>query len=300
MRDAKVPGLSIALVHDGKLAWAQGYALANSITHRVATVDTPFEAASIGKCLTAYATLKLVDEGRLDLNQPLSRYLDTQFIEDERYRDKITATMVLTHTGGLSNDLMESHHRGAFEPGSRFSYSGVGFMYLQKVIEEVTRQPFDSFMQRTIFAPLRMSSSSYLRSSSEPQMSRGHFHLAGLAAPMPFFPAVQPNAANLLRSTASDLARFESELMNPTPVGSALVHDMLSQQVHVAGDAWWGPGIGLYKKGPTCFWHWRDNLDFEAYLIGCPEEKIGVVILTNSSRGLGVAREVAAKALSGN
>jgi CubicO group peptidase (beta-lactamase class C family) len=295
----RVPGLSIALVHDSKLAWANGYGVANSLTGRVVTPETPFEAASIRKCLTAYAALKLVDEGRLDLEQPLSIYLGEQFVSDDQYRNKITAKTVLTHTSGLSNDLTELKHRVGFEPGSRFFYSGVGFMYLQNVIEEVTRRKFNDFMSETIF-PLGMCTSSYFRVLSQPRMSRGHFHLAGLAVPMPFFPVAQPNAANLLRSTAADLARFASELMNPKLVSQKLVKAMLSQHVHLDGEVWWGLGIGLYNRSTTtCFWHWGDNLDFESYLIGCPDEKIGVVVMTNSSRGLKVAPEIAANALSG-
>ena len=299
MRQAAVPGLSIALVHNGKLAWAKGYGVANSVTGRAVTPETPFEAASLGKVLTAYATLKLVEQERLDLDRPLSSYLSKQFVDDDRYRDQITGKMVLTHTSGLSNNFMESHHHVEFAPGSRFSYSGVGYMYLQRVIEQITGQPFNAFMTATFFTPLGMSSSSYFRSSCESRLSRGHFYIAGFAAPMPFFPLAQPNAANLLCSTATDLARFESELMNPTIVSPRLVKEMLSPQVHVDGDVWWGLGVALYRKGSTsCLWHWGDNMDFQSYMIACPDEKIGDVVMTNSSRGLRVAREIAAKALA--
>jgi CubicO group peptidase (beta-lactamase class C family) len=298
MRRTKVPGLSVAVVHAGKLAWAKGYGVANSFTGRLVNTDTPFEAASIGKCLTGYAALILVEKGGLDLKRPLSSYLNEQFISDGQYREQITATTVLTHTSGLSNNLMESHHGVAFEPGSRFSYSGVGFMYIQQVIEAITRRPFGEFMSAMIFAPLDMRSSSYLRVSSGPPMSRGHYHIGRLAVAMPFFPAVPPNAANLLCSTAPDLARFVCELMNPRLLSPSMVDKMLSPHVHTGGDVWWGLGIGLYKGTSECFWHWGDNLDFESYLIGCPKEKIGAVVMTNSSRGLDLARKIAAKALA--
>jgi len=297
IRSANIPGLSIALVQGGKLAWTKGYGVTNWATRQPVEADTCFEAASLGKPITAYAALRLADEGLLDLEHPLSNYLKTQFVDDVRRREGMTARTVLTHTSGLSNDLQERHHRAVFEAGERFSYSGVGFMYLQKVIEEVSRMPFDRFMRETVFVQLGMTSSSYLRRS---QMARGHVHLGGLAAPLPFFPAEQPNAANLLCSTAADLARFEAELMAPTLVSPALVDEMLSPQVQIRGDAWWGLGIGLLLKESTkCFWHWGDNLDFESYMLGCPGERIGAVVMTNSSRGLRVARRIAAKALGG-
>jgi len=298
MHRTKVPGLSVAIVDAGELAWAKGYGVANSLTRRLVTPDTPFEAASIGKCLTAYAALILAEKGDLDLDHPLSDYMREQFIRDGRYREQVTARTVLTHTSGLSNNLMESWHDVAFEPGSRFSYSGVGFMYLQHVIEATTRQPFDELMAATIFAPLDMRSSSYLRASGPP-MSRGHSHIGGFAVAMPFFPATHANAANLLCSTAPDLARFVCELLNPTLLSPTMVDKMLSPYVHTGGDIWWGLGIGLYRGTSECFWHWGDNLDFESYLLGCRDEKIGAVVMTNSSRGLELARKIAAKALAG-
>jgi CubicO group peptidase (beta-lactamase class C family) len=105
------------------------------------TVDTRLEAASLGKPITAYAALRLVEAGKLDPRRPLGSYLRKQFVEGYRYREQITTWNVLTHTSGLSNNLLESDHEVAFTPGSQFSYSGVGFMYLQRVIEEVTGAP---------------------------------------------------------------------------------------------------------------------------------------------------------------
>jgi hypothetical protein len=81
-------------------------------------------------------------------------------------------------------------------------------------------------------------------------------------------------------------------------VSRELVEQMLTPQVRADQNVWWGLGIGLCP-GPesTCFWHWGDNLDFQSYLIGCPPEKIGVVVLSNSSFGLTPERKIAARAL---
>ena len=296
-----IPGLAIALIHDDRVFWTEGYGVANSFTKRIVLADTPFEAASIGKCLTTYAALKLVQDGLLDLHKPLSGYLAKQFVANSPYRDQITAWQVMTHTSGLSNNLLEFTHEVAFKPGTRFSSSGVGFMYLQRVIESITHQPFNDFMTHAVFAQLGMGSTSYFRSSGDERMARGHTYLLGFALPMPFGPIAQPNAANLLCSTVPDLAKFAVELMNPRFIDRNLVNQMLTDQVQGRidkGPVSWGLGIGLHhtSKG-TCFWHWGDNMDFESYLLGCPDDRIGVVILTNSSRGKLVAREVAAKAL---
>ena len=295
-----IPGLTVAVLDDGKVVWSDAYGLSNSVSRRAMTVDTRLEAASLGKPITTYGALRLVEEGKLELRRPLSGYLREQFVKSDSHRDQITTWSVLTHTSGLSNNLLESDHEVAFTPGSQFSYSGVGFMYLQRVIEEVSGSAFNDFMTETIFRPLGMTHSSYFRALRTAPRSRGHAYLLGFALPMPFAPNVQPNAANLLCSTAPDLAKFVAELMAPTLVSQALVEQMLTPQVPADQNSWWGLGIGLYR-GPqsTCFWHWGDNLDFQSYLIGCPHEKIGAVVMTNSSRGLGPARKIAARALEG-
>ena len=301
MARENIPGVAIALVHDNQVFWTAGYGVANSFTSRIVLADTPFEAASIGKPLTAYAALTLVQEGRLDLHKPMSTYLTKQFVAPSPYRDQITAWHVMTHTSGLSNNLLEWKHDVAFQPGSRFSYSGVGFMYLQRVIESITREPFNDFMTQTVFAQLGMGSTSYFRSFGDDRIVRGHVYLFGFALPMPFFPTAQPNAANLLCSAAPDLGKFAIELMHPHFLDRNLVGQMLTDQVqgHIGKEpVSWGLGIGLHHttKG-ACFWQWGDTLDFESYLLGCPDARIGVVVLTNSSRGRMVAREIAAKAL---
>jgi CubicO group peptidase (beta-lactamase class C family) len=293
-----ITGLSVALISDGKVSWTRGYGVTNSISRRPVRDDTIFEGASLGKCLTTYAALKLVQEGRLDLHKPLSSYLTDQFVANSPWRDQINAWHVMTHTSGLSNDLTESTHAVSFEPGSRFSYSGVGYMYLQQAIEGITRRPFNDFMTQTIFAKLVMGSTSYFRAFGKSHMARGHGYVLGFAMPMPYFPMKQPNAANLLCTTATDLAKFVAELMSPSIVNQNLVDQMLSPQVHMGGDLWWGLGIAVYPAGNSrCFWHWGDNMDFESYLLGCPRERIAVVVMSNSSRGRLITREVAKKAL---
>ena len=135
------------------------------------------------------------------------------------------------------------------KPGSRFSYSGVGYMYLQRAIEGITRRPFNDFMTQTVFAKLGMGSTSYFRAFGESHMARGHGYVLGFAMPVPYFPMEQPNAANLLCTTAPDLAKFVAELMSPSIVNKNLVDQMLSPQVHMGGDVWWGLGIALYPAG---------------------------------------------------
>jgi CubicO group peptidase (beta-lactamase class C family) len=242
-----------------------------------------------------------VQQGRLDLHRPLSSYLTEQFVAPSPYRDEITAWHVLTHTSGLSDNILESTHEVAFAPGARFSYSGVGFMYLQRVIENITGKPFNDFMSETVFAPLGMGSTSYFLSFGASRIARGHLYLLDFALPMPFGSVPQPNAANMMCSTAADFGKFMAELMTPHFIDQKLLDQMFTEQTrgYVEKEpVTWGLGIGVIPASKeTCFWQWGSSSDFKSYLVGCPAEKTGVVILTNSSRGRIIARTIAAKAL---
>src|SRR6185312_4663078 len=104
LHDADVPGLSIALIRDGRVVWAKGFGVGNVVTGNPVTTGSIFEAASLSKCVFAYAVLRLVDEGKLDLDTPLNRYLGTNYdvVGDDRI-NLITARHVLTHTSGFPN-----------------------------------------------------------------------------------------------------------------------------------------------------------------------------------------------------
>src|SRR5262249_11831103 len=122
-----------------------------------------FEAASLTKPVVAYAALKLADSGQLDLDAPLSKYLPEPYIKDDDRLKLITTRRVLSHTTGFPNwrpagQPLKIH----FTPGERFSYSGEGYVYLQKVIEQISGQPLDAFMKKTVLEPLGMTDSSFV------------------------------------------------------------------------------------------------------------------------------------------
>src|SRR5678816_1271441 len=126
MAKADIPGLSIALIKDGKPYWNHGFGVKNSQTKEPVTAETVFEAASLTKPVFAYAVLKLVDSGKLDLDTPLNKYLPGRYdVGDDPRLDQMTARHVLSHTTGFPN----WRPRGSatikmyFTPGDHFSYS---------------------------------------------------------------------------------------------------------------------------------------------------------------------------------
>jgi CubicO group peptidase (beta-lactamase class C family) len=102
MKQGGVPGMSIALIRDGKTIWLHGFGVKDKRTQEPVRTDTVFEAASLSKPVFTYGVLKLVDQGKLDLDIPLSSYLPKPYVPDERV-GKITARLVLSHRTGFPN-----------------------------------------------------------------------------------------------------------------------------------------------------------------------------------------------------
>jgi CubicO group peptidase (beta-lactamase class C family) len=158
---AEVPGLALGIVQGGK-AWSRGFGQATGSPQTPVSEETVFEAVSLGKPLFAYAVLRLVDSGLIDLDRPLYDYLPVPDADNSRMR-KVTARHVLSHTTGLSNWRQRPGPMlPATEPGTEFSYSGEGFFYLQRVVETLTDRPFARFMRDHVLAPLGMTRSSYV------------------------------------------------------------------------------------------------------------------------------------------
>jgi CubicO group peptidase (beta-lactamase class C family) len=158
---AAVPGLALGTVENGKV-WNAGFGRASKAPDAPVSQTTIFEAVSLGKPLFAYAVLRLVDRGTLDLDRPLFDYLPIDDANNERMR-RVTAAHVLSHSSGLPNWREQPGPLiPETEPGTRFSYSGEAYYYLQRVIESLTDRPFARFMREEVLDPLGMKESSYV------------------------------------------------------------------------------------------------------------------------------------------
>jgi CubicO group peptidase (beta-lactamase class C family) len=177
MQAANVPGLSIALIRDGEVIWVDGFGVTNSITRKPVSGDTVFEVASISKAIAAYAALGLVERGVLSLDEPVQNYLSHPWLPASADAEQITLRQLLSHTSGLSNAVNPVNKSIIHQPGERFEYSGVGFMYLQEVMEQVTGKSLEQISQELVFEPLGMDSSSYINPPNiMPRLAYGHIN----------------------------------------------------------------------------------------------------------------------------
>jgi CubicO group peptidase (beta-lactamase class C family) len=314
LKDGAVPGLSVALIRDGKTYWVHGFGVRNAKSGQPVVDETIFEAASLSKPVFAYGVLKLVDQGKLDLDTPLSKYLPKPYIEGDARLEKITARIVLSHRTGFPNWRGDGNSLTIhFTPGERFSYSGEGFVYLQKVVEQVTGKPLNAYMNEAVFVPLGMISSSYVwRPDYDARTALPH-DAAGQAGEK--FKSKEANAAASLHTTAGDYVLFVEAMLNGTGLNKKTLKEMERPQIPVdpectncterepkelSKSVFWGLGIGIQETGEgESLWHWGDNGRFKCYVVAYPKQKIGFVVFMNGENGLSIINELLQTAIAG-
>src|ERR1700722_14615777 len=292
LEKSDVPGMSIALIRDGRVVWSKGFGVSNANTKKPVTTTTIFEAASLSKPVFAYAVLRLVDEGKLNLDTPLNKYLGNNYdvVGDDRI-NLITARLVLSHTSGFPNWRDDDRTKTLlihFNPGEKWSYSGEGMVYLSKVVEKITGMRFEAFMQKYALQPLGMTASSYIwRNRFDTLKAYRHDGLGAVTG------RKQPNdgkedtlhddgnPASSLATTPEDYAKFIIAVLNGTGLKETTWKQMLTPQSRVNPKyppLAWGLGIGLETMPEgTYFWHWGDNGNAKAFGIAFLPNKSGVV-----------------------
>jgi CubicO group peptidase (beta-lactamase class C family) len=313
LKEATIPGLSMALIRDGKTYWLGTFGVKDAKTGAPVADQTTFEAASLSKPVFAYGVLKLVDQRKLDLDTPLSQYLLKPYIAGDPRLNKITARYVLSHRTGFPNWRSGDALTIFFTPGERFSYSGEGFVYLQKVVEQITGKPLNDYMTEAVFVPLHMTSSSYVwRPDYEARTATPH---DGAGQPGDKWKPNEPTAAATLQTTASDYTLFVEALLNGTGLKPETLREMEKPQVAVDPECrnctgrapkdlsksiFWGLGIGIQEtpQGES-LWHWGDNGRFKAYVVAYPKQKTGVVLFMNGENGLSILAPLLQTAVGG-
>ncbi len=308
MGELHVPGVSIALVRDRKVAWTRSWGVADIRTGAPVTGETLFEAASMTKPVFATSVLKLAEQGKIDLDRPLAEYVAPPSVPFQEKRLRITPRMVLSHTSGLPNWRKGGEERDGplpvlFEPGSRFGYSGEAIYQLQRVVEKVTGEPLAEHARRTLFAPLGMTSTSYVWTAElDLRLASGHKADGTFLARARYTHA---NAAYSLVTTASDYARLLVAMLDPegsAPHGlsRASVAAMLGHEVRVdvrdpierpgwakGREVFWGLGWSLNATpgGDVAHHSGANSTGFRSFAQFSPGRGSGIVVLTNGLGG---------------
>lgn len=294
MKKNKVLGLSIAIVKDDSIIYAKGFGLKDDRAKEPVDINSVFQAASLTKPITAYAALRLVQDGKLNLDEPLCKYIKRPYFTRENWGKKITLRMILTHTSGMNNDSLGRDRSVNFMPGTQFSYSGAGFRYLQQVIEDITGDSYERFVDEDILTPLDMTNSFLSYQEEMPEL-----FAQGSSAYS--YKVYHVNAAFSLNSTPTDYAKFLIELLNPTRIDPDLAKLMTSPCYKINAHYSWGLGVGIeHTPIGDAIWQWGNNENiFHAFMVAYKEQKTGVIVMTNNPNGIKVLKRIAYKAIGG-
>jgi CubicO group peptidase (beta-lactamase class C family) len=313
LASSTAPGLAVALVQDGEVVWAAGYGVADRTTGRPVTASTRFQAASLSKPVTAWGVLRLVERGRIGLDEPIIGHLRRWRPPASRFdADGLTVRRLLSHTAGLSVhgyvgqrpdrpppsiaaslsgetgdgfpvELLEA-------PGRRWLYSGGGYSLAQLLVEELTGRPFTDYLRVEVLEPLGMTASSF-RWSRTAETARPH---DADVRPLPDFASAEQAAAGLV-TTALDLARFlAAGLAGPRgePPGRGVLSPAgvrLALTAAPATEGRWGLGygLGLLPDGDRLAYHEGANRGWRAGLALLPDRRAGIAVLANGDAGSG-------------
>lgn len=314
----ELPGLALARVTNGAPAGEHALGVADLATAAPLATAHLFQAASLAKCVTAWAVLRLAEQGRIDLDAPVGRYLSRWHLPQSPFdHSLVSVRRILAHTAGLSlpdypgfepdrelpplEASLSGDTNGGGDlrvveaPGARFRYSGGGFALLQLIIEELTDGRFAGHVARTIFAPLGMTRSTFEPSSPLLDTAATGHDATGRALPFHRFDGA---AAAGLFTTAGDLARFAAAHLagpNGEPPGRGVVSPAsiatMTTPVAATGreDGLWGEyglafEIERRADGRTLFGHHGMNRGWRALLAIEPGRSRALVVLANSDR----------------
>ncbi|ACU62032.1 serine hydrolase [Chitinophaga pinensis] len=289
----RIPGVSLALIKDGKVVYHKTYGVRNAMTGDKVNDSTLFEAASVTKPVFAFAVERLADRGVIDLDKPLYEYLPYPDIAyDERYK-LITARHVLTHRTGFPNwRSMNSDGKLdlKFIPGTAFGYSGEGFEYLKMVVEKITGKKVEQVLQEEVVTPIGLYHTFFSKNDSlQRVVANGHYNLRPSSADLP----ESPGMAYSMHTEALIFTRFMLYLMEQKGLKPETYNTILSKHSEFKFDdpkeqprfpTYMGMSLEI-RETPwgKSFGHGGNNGDFKCLFEVYKDLKAGYVFFTNSN-----------------
>ncbi|TVR59790.1 MAG: class A beta-lactamase-related serine hydrolase [Gemmatimonadales bacterium] len=304
-----VTGVNLVVLREGREAWAASFGSADSSRGRPMTREALFRVESISKPVTAWGVMRLVEEGRVRLDDPVSDHLHS-WSPPPQWRE-VTIRHLLSHTGGLAigdftdrfppegpvRPLRESISRDlevVAPPGQGFEYSNVGFNILEVLVEDVTGEPFSRWMADAVLRPLGMETASFHWTGElAARMPVGH-DLKGEPVAAHVYPG---RASGGLLGTVDDIARFAAAGMDPpfaprvsipSPSGRAHLYRTHAPVEGVFRFVADGYALGYFTEtlsdGRRAVWHGGQGNGWMTHLHVVPESGDAVVILANSQR----------------
>jgi D-alanyl-D-alanine carboxypeptidase len=300
LADTGVPSVSVAIVIDGKLAYANAYGFAKLDPKTPARPDMRYSIGSVSKQFTAAAILKLQEEGKLSLDDKVAKFLPNLTRANE-----VTIRQLLSHTSGYSDfwpqDYVPPFMNTAitpekimemwatkpldFDPGTQWQYSNTGFVIAGRIVEKASGQPFMTYLQQKILGPVGIKNAYDTDQQKLPEADPSGYLAYALATPRPA-PKEGKGwmyAAGELAMTAEDLARWNTSMLNQSLLKPASYREM-TREVQLTNGLGSRYGLGIAvtsESGRRALEHGGEVSGFTAENIVYPDDRVAISVLAN-------------------
>ncbi|WP_051957027.1 serine hydrolase domain-containing protein [Chryseobacterium populi] len=308
-----VPGLAVAVIRNGKIAWIQCIGYADVASGKPVTAQTIFNIGSISKLVSSWGFLQLVEKKLITLDEPINQSLTRWKVPPSPYDiSKVNLRRILSHTAGLSVHGYGGSEQGTplmtleeslngktkrngesvhliNEPGTKWKYSGGGYTLAQLLLEEKTKESFAGYMKKSVFQPLGLNHTSYEWTEEMKASSATAYDTLGKPIKNRIF---TEQAAAGLQTTISDLAHFaelsittDSKGLNRV-LNPETIHLMEQPVIPLSNDGESGLGYRFMNfEGLRTIGHTGENIGWSAGMFLHLPTKSGLVVLSNGSRG---------------
>jgi len=297
-----VPTMGIGIINNGKLQDVKVFGeLKKGVT---APYNTIWNVASLTKPVTAIVTLKLVSEGKWNLDEPLDKYWIDPDIKNDPNHKLLTTRIILSHQTGFPNwRLMNESGKldFKFKPGTKYQYSGEGLEYLRKALENKFHKTLDQLAEELIFKPLKMNDTQFIW-NDKLDISRYAINYDNKGNPYEPTKNKTANAADDLLTTIQDYGTFLCSIMNSDDLSKKVFDDMISHQIETKKNKYFGLGFEIYDLGNNDFAlsHGGADKGVQTIVFMLPKTKQGLLIFTNVDDGYKVYEKIVAHYLGEN
>jgi CubicO group peptidase (beta-lactamase class C family) len=310
LKEQKMPGFAIGVIENGQLIYSRGFGVMKvGEPSRPITPQTLFHMASITKPFVATAIMQLVEQGKVDLDAPVIKYVPYFRLKDPRYKE-ITVRQMVTHTSGMpdvtnyywnkpeyDDGALERYVRSLedktlrWEPGKKFAYSNMAFEVLGDLVAKVSGQSFDDYVDDKILKPVGMKSSTLLYKKADPdKLATGHTKKKGEVVPVAHYPYNRAHTpSSNLHSNVEDMARWIQVNLNRGELDGRRIlksstYDVLWKPAALVPGRGWHVGISWFLadvNGEQIVMHNGGDDGFAAHMAYLPARKAGIVMMTN-------------------
>lgn len=287
LKNNNIPTLGLGIIENGKLTEIKVYGKLNDKTS--ASYNSLFNVASLTKPVTAITVLHLVSLGKWNLDEPLDKYfIDPDIAKDPRHK-KLTTRLILSHQTGFPNWRWMNNDkklRFEFDPGTKYQYSGEGFEYLKKALENKFHKSLEELAKEFVFQPLDMKDTSYIWNEKK-YSERVVFGYDNSGNPYEIVKNKTPNAADDLVTSVEDYGKFLVAVLNNDLLTPKIAEEMQTKQIETKKDKFFGLGFEIYDLGneEIVLSHGGSDKGVNTIVFLLPKTKKGLIIFTNVENG---------------